>query len=373
LNGLAGDIFLLAGKGFALDYTGNNIELNSTVYNTQMSQTLSSCFEIDVYKKAIAAIFRYQMCIYHFMNQAFHRALSVDDLNDLGYYPQYLGVKARWNNYVFTSFLSTDVRSTLDSIFITMGFTNTFSTVQDVTLTATITPLDSDPNLVWYGIFISELSPIMADYNNNSPNNSEELSNESVNVQITRKDVVLISLDDQVYKDYLSYDDTSNDGGYDVEAMNSRLWLPDPLKANDPEQDPITSNTTTEAQKIINRPLEDITNPNNCAWSPYGGSWSSGQIIQKMQLQPKQSCKYVYSIEKHPSVTGNTERTATKMLFNIDIKCEFSGKELTKHYKNVPCYMQQYTNDDTDNNKGNTKRYILVATADTGVYQPATS
>jgi hypothetical protein len=388
VNGLKGDLYILAGRGIALDMNDTSIILRNTMYNTENAQAINKLIQLDDIKQAIDYLWRYQMCIYHSFNLPIARSIGLD-ASAVGYYYRYMGTRARWNNYVYTSCLNRNVISSGDSIFITLGFNNTTSKDEEVTIDVKINPnaataestpdtVESTPdttesttssihpNLIWYGIFLDEVSPTTTNLNANEPGNAETQVEDLFSYSITRNGYCN-KLSDSFFNKQLVDDSKMSDEDKEKleAALSGRVWLPDPKESTTADQKEVdVNNPTIPAFDKVDAPT-DITNPNNCVWSPYGGEWTEGSIHQKCTIKPMSSFKYVYAITKHPGVNGYTRRSSI-VTFNISITYTWSAGTITKTYTDVPCYMQEYIPDSEKQNAGNDKRYILVATEDMG-------
>lgn len=376
INNQSGDVYLLAGRGVALDMNEASYETKITIHNTMLntrkSMYIAKIVKSDAVTQACNWIMRYQMCIYHFQNKALKRAL-LNGTNNIGYYYRFMAARARWNAYVYTSCINCNVVSSGDAIFITLGYNNNSEDFATPTITAQIEVNGKHKNLVWYGIFLSETSPTTSSILSNTPYNAE--TSQPVTYTIIREGAQLNTITDEQYdkllKDSESGDSTNNSTSNLTDAqierqelLKSRVWLPD-VKAE-------ASDTYDELEvpvpgfTLVHAP-DDITNPNDCQWSRYGGiGWTSGKIIQECNLAPSQCCKNVYSISKHPAVTGYTKRS-TAVTFNITITYEFGDLKIVREFNAIPCYMQVYADDnEIITNNGDPKRYILVASKGMG-------
>lgn len=353
VNGLQGDIFLLAGRGIAIEANDTTFKINNTMYNTENSKIISDLVYEDAKQVALERIFRYQMCLYHGINRLIHRSLTTNP-TCLGIYLKYMAARAKWNNYVYTSCMNQNVISSGDSIFITLGFNNTTDVDETVIMEATITASESHKNLIWYGIFLEEMSPATTtNLNANAPTGTDKVADTVFDYTITR-DGFYYQLSDSYYssKDVVTSKPPSNEDEDEEEIADTRVWLPDPTGVGGSYVTRLTAPT-------------DITNPNNCIWSAYGGAWTQGKIQQQCTLKSLTSCKYVYTIAKHPGVSGYTKRSVA-IPFDITITYTWSIGTVERTYKNVLCYMQEYDTQDGAQNAGNKKRYILVANEDMG-------
>ena len=367
LNGKKGDVYILAGRGIAISGNGN-FKIHNTMLNTKKSKFIAHKLKSGALEQAKNWIMRYQMCIYHFLNKSLKRALRSSSKEPLGYYYRFMAARARWNAYVYTSCINCNVVSSGDAIFITLGYNNNTGESASGTVTAEISVNGSHKNLIWYGIFLSETSPLTSSIFSNGM----EPSTKKVDYKIYRIDATYKKISDEQYDKLLELIDKGEEDEDDTEQelteaeierrqkLKARVWLPDVGEYIDELETPDVG------FEIMNAP-EDITNPNNCVWSRYGGTWRAGTIIQELSLAPGECCKNVYSISKHPGVTGYTKQDG-RVSFNITIKYIVNDINITRVYNGVSCSMQAYAEDEDAvlSNNGDPKRYILVASPEMG-------
>ena len=367
LNGKKGDVYILAGRGIAISGNGN-FEIHNTMLNTKKSKFIAHKLKSGAFEQAKNWIMRYQMCIYHFLNKSLKRALRSSSKGPLGYYYRFMAARARWNAYVYTSCINCNVVSSGDAIFITLGYNNNTGESVSGTVTAEISVNGSHKNLIWYGIFLSETSPLTSSIFANGM----EPSTKKVDYKIYRTDATYKKISDEQYAKLLELIDKGEEDEDDAEQelteeeierrqkLKARVWLPDVGAYIDELETPAVG------FEIMDAP-EDITNPNNCVWSRYGGTWRAGTIIQELALSPGECCKNVYSISKHPGVTGYTKQDG-RVSFNITIKYVVNDINITRVYNGVSCSMQAYAEDEDAvlSNNGDPKRYILVASPEMG-------
>lgn len=366
INNINGHIYIVGGRGIAMNIVDNSIFFSNTMYNTSNSKEIAR--RVDTKANLVIAdyIYRYQMCLYHWYNTILAKSITNND--NTGTYLKYMAARALWNNYVYTSCINRKVLSSGDSIFITLGFNNTKNVEENVEIYVDITPTTTHNNLIWYGIFLEEVGPRTTNISED-----EDKAESLFSYKITR-DGTLKKLVDS----YFAEDTDENNPGTDASAeldsteMNGRVWVPDPSPYGEESDDP--NNPVDPSAFIDVATPVDITNPNNCLWSTYGGTWSHGTIEQTCTLKSGESCKYVYSISKHPSVNGYTKRSAVPVYFDIRISYTWSAGTSVKEYKNILCYMQERAEDPQDTvNGGNEKRYILVANDSMGKYTKPTT
>jgi hypothetical protein len=380
LNGKTGAVYILAGRGIALSGNGA-FTVHNTMLNTKKSKLIAHNLKSGALEQAKNWIMRYQMCIYHFLNKSLKRSLRNNATGPLGYYYRFMAARARWNAYVYTSCINCNVISSGDAIFITLGYNNNTGEAVAGEIKANIAVKGSHKNLIWYGIFLSETSPLTSSIfsNNTKP------STKKVDYEITRNGAVYYKISDEQYAKLINSEEDKEEKEVELtdeeikrrETLKARIWLPDVVAADknnttNPEdptgltelESPTPGFTEVEAPS-------DITNPNNCVWSRYGGYWGSGLITQTIELGPGECCKNVYSISKHPGVTGYTKRSES-VSFNVTITYNVNDIEITRTYTDIPCYMQDYANEDeVISNNGDPKRYILVASSEMGGLLPA--
>ena len=366
LNGKKGDVYILAGRGIAISGNGN-FKVHNTMLNTKKSKFIAHKLKSGALEQAKNWIMRYQMCIYHFLNKSLKRALRSSSKEPLGYYYRFMAARARWNAYVYTSCINCNVVSSGDAVFITLGYNNNTGETVSGTITAEISVNGSHNNLIWYGIFLSETSPLTSSIFANGT----EPSTKKVDYKIYRTGATYKKISDEQYAKLLEPEEEEEEGEDVTEPelteeemerrqkLKARVWLPDVGEYIDELETP------DEGFEIIAAP-EDITNPNNCVWSRYGGTWGAGTVTQELALGPGECCKNVYSISKHPGVTGYTKQDGS-VSFNITIKYIVNDINITRVYNGVSCAMQAYAAEDAViSNNGDPKRYILVASPEMG-------
>jgi hypothetical protein len=435
LNGLTGDIYILAGRGMALEQDGQAIGICNTMYNTYHDKAYTKALDQSAYARAVSYIMCYQLCIYHFMNVSMHRSLTLegsydDSVCQYGSYLRYLSLKARWNHYVYTSWYNCSVIGGVDSISIAVGLNNIGDKPEDGNITVDIS-FQGDDYSIWYGIFLEEASILNTNLNANKPGDStkmapvtptykilrpgtcKQLKDEYYEKQRTEYEYLDIKKDQDEIEKKREGDDFEYRGGQDDldgwkseyytvdERLACRAFYPNPKEkkvepvkirsgvagntmtgSNRPEPtNPTDPNNLDEPANVSddphNNPIaefievpteENITNPNNCQWSIHGGKWTNGNIIiQDITLEPGQSFKHVYSIAKHPSICGHTQRGS---LATATIKITFTmgNWSITKECE-AQCYLQEpSTEEKTTSDRSYQKRYILTATEDMGKY-----
>lgn len=402
LNGLTGDVYLLGGRGIAITMSTDNngkkyIGLCNTMSDTTRAGQIVAQLDMAAIKRAIYYIFIYQMCIYHFMNLALNRSLAENGIYKsavsatYGLYKRYLSLKARWNHYVFCSWLNCNVVSNGYSISIDVGVNNLTDGTVTPSVDIDITTAGTSDYMIWYGIFLEQASALNTNVNANNTANNQSSSSASAcspNYQIFRNGAVCLHLPDNYY-DTVRDDEESSIQALEQEEISlydteevfvnlfGRVFRPLPKNAgkdSDSSQPPATSggsgfdkyNNPTVQFTEVPCPA-NITNPTACAFSPYGGSWTNGKIRINQPLGVGQSFKQTYSITKHPAVPGETENDGV-INFNITCKFTYGALTATKEFKNVPCMMQRPA-EKPEKDKGFKKFYILTATEDMGVYK----
>lgn len=366
LNGKTGAVYILAGRGIALSGNGK-FTVHNTMLNTKKSKLIAYNLKSGALEQAKNWIMRYQMCIYHFLNKALKRSLRNNAAGPLGYYYRFMAARARWNSYVYTSCINCNVISSSDAIFITLGYNNNTGDAVSGEIKAAIAVNGSHKNLIWYGIFLSETSPLTSSIfsNGTAP------STNKVDYEITRDGAVYYQISDDQYAELIKSDEDKEEKEEELEdaeikrreKLKERVWLPDVGEYTDEFETPMSGFTEENAPA-------NITNPNDCVWSRYGGSWGGGSIVQTISLGPGECCKNVYSISKHPGVTGYTKRSGS-VSFTITITYNVNDIKLTRTYTDIPCYMQEYADEkEVISNNGDPKRYILVANQEMGGLLP---
>lgn len=411
INGFKGDVYLLAGKGIAIQQNVNSIGICSTMYNTKIDKAFNDLLNSQTIQNAINYIMRYQLCLYHYLNVPIHRSLTTTGTYQgspaYGSYLRYLSIKARWNHYVFLSWFNCQVvGGDSDSIAIAVGINNILNSRQEANITVTIKPLSQSDYMIWHGIFLEEASTLDTNVTTNS--DLADLSEGGAYVplyKILREGGVCYQLQNDYYsarwegieKQQIVEDDTAKDkeeeeegnkedsGGNEEDdpdtkkkislyvtdqrrrdAFAKRVFYPTPERSASGDYADHNNPADSSAYTTVATPA-DITNPNNCMWSQHGGVWTNGIIqIPKLVLDAGQSFKQVYSISRHPAVSGRTTRDRL-IKFNITVDFSFGDYHLTRYYNNVGCWMQ--CPDPTGNkDKSNEVQYILTATESMGQY-----
>lgn len=288
LNGLTGDIYILGGRGIALEQKDNTIGLCNTMYNTQQDKAYSISLDQTSYRQALDYIMCYQLCIYHFMNVAIHRSLTLEKTYDgsdcpYGSYLRYLSLKARWNHYVYTSWYNCSVIGGTDSISISVGLNNILEETQEGCHIRVNINFQGNDYSIWYGIFLEEASTLDTNLTANRPDAADTQETATIpSYEIYRYGGICKQLEDEYYKkrweeieqpeiqkeyDELAEkdDEASTDDGDDVdttsdswksekytkaERLACRAFYPNPgsedkTESMDPEGRSITVGTTT--------------------------------------------------------------------------------------------------------------------------------
>lgn len=439
INGFKGDVYLLAGKGIAIQQNANTIGICSTMYNTKIDKAFNDLLNLRTIQNAINYIMRYQLCLYHYLNVPIHRSLTTTGTYQgnpsYGSYLRYLSIKARWNHYVFLSWFNCQVvGGDSDSIAIAVGVNNILNSRQEANITVTIKPLSQSDYMIWHGIFLEEASTLDTNVTTNSDLAGLTEGGAYVPIyKILREGGVCYQLRNDYYsarwegieQQQIAEDDAVKDkeeaeedakketeeeieeltedegaeGGTEDEgteggteeggteedsnekdnkiglymrdprrrdAFAKRAFYPTPERSDNGNYADHNHPADSSAYTTVATPA-DITNPNNCMWSQHGGAWTNGIIqIPRLVLDSGQSFKQVYSISRHPAVSGRTTRDRL-IKFNITVDFSFGDYQLTRYYNNVGCWMQ--CPDPTGNkDKSNEVQYILTATESMGLY-----
>lgn len=201
---------------------------------------------------ACADLLKYQMVLYHYLNDVLHRLLS--DEPPYGLFYHLVAAKACWNLYVFKESLSVSVDSLKDGIFMDTYYRN--ETSKDVQLTVVFD--------------IENLTDFTDAEGDDTPGE--------------------IPVPDQG-------SDSTIEVEYDLEQdWGSAGWLAIYLNQTNPLLD-------AGVYQII-RDDVDITDINNCEWERVGFKY--GKIVQQVIVPVGETLHTVYTVAKNPNINGFT-------------------------------------------------------------------
>lgn len=145
INGIAaedGAMHIKGAEGLTLN-TSDSIQICKR-YPDPCLLDMRTLYHLMVIKdNALLDIMRYQMCLYHGINDSLHKLLNMSADCAYGLIPNYAAAKYYYNHKTFTSLIHANVVSTRDGVYIEVGYNNVTSV--DVKFFATVTIHRDDP------------------------------------------------------------------------------------------------------------------------------------------------------------------------------------------------------------------------------------